>query len=215
MASALYRWVGPPLVRRPSLVSFLAGQALGYYGSWTLFALSHHYIVWIAAEIAYPRRKDPFWDYAILGDDVVIGDEQVAKEYTHLLSRMGVTISLSKSLISRNGTLEFAKKYWTHQLQVDLSPISMRALTMCRSTLGLCQLSRKYSITNMAVLQRLAGAGYRDRVRSRLMSTQSRRWERLKAAACKPWAAATFRMVDWTRFSCQSLSEGKNGRLSL
>ena len=108
---------------------------------------------------------------------------------------MGVTISLSKSLISRNGTLEFAKKYWTQKLQVDLSPISMRTLTMCRSTLGLCQLSRKYSITNMAVLQRLAGAGYR--VRSRLMSTQSRRWERLKAAACKPWGSQRLPLEWW------------------
>lgn len=37
----------------------------------------------------------------------------------------------------------------------------------------------------MNVLQRLAGAGYR--VRARLMSTQSKRWERLKAAAAKPY----------------------------
>jgi hypothetical protein len=80
-------------------ISFLAGQALGYYGSWTLFALSHHYIIWLAAEMFYPSSMDPFTSYAILGDDVVIADAQVAKQYCLLLEQMGVSISLSKSLI--------------------------------------------------------------------------------------------------------------------
>lgn len=53
-------------------VSFLAGQALGYFGSWSLFAL----FMWLAAQMAYP-----FSDYAILGDDVLITDDKVAVEY--------------------------------------------------------------------------------------------------------------------------------------
>lgn len=105
-------------------------------------------MVWMAAKVAYPNRKSPFWDYAILGDDVVIADARVADEYTKLLDRMGVTIPLSKSFIEENGTLEFAKKYWTKQTLLDLSPISLRALTMCPSTIGLCQLNHKYSISN-------------------------------------------------------------------
>ena len=28
----------------------LFGQPLGYYTSWPLFALSHHVVVWVAAE---------------------------------------------------------------------------------------------------------------------------------------------------------------------
>ncbi|PHT46098.1 hypothetical protein CQW23_15256 [Capsicum baccatum] len=51
------------------------------------------------------------------------------------------------------------------------------------TTLGLCTVSNKYPI-GISVLQRLYGAGFR--VRSRLYSTQSKRWERLKAAAQKP-----------------------------
>ena len=31
-------------------VSFMAGQPLGYYSSWPLFALSHHLLVWWCAE---------------------------------------------------------------------------------------------------------------------------------------------------------------------
>jgi len=88
-------------------------------------------------------------------------------------------------LISENGTLEFAKRYWSHDLQVDLSPISLKALTMCRTTLGLCQIAHRYNIQSVNVVQRLGGAGYR--VRARLLSTQSRRWSRLRAALGKPY----------------------------
>lgn len=164
-------------------IAFLTGQPLGYYGSWSLFSLSHHYIVWLAAKHAYPKRTTPFSDYALLGDDILITDSNVAQQYRKLLDRLGVTISESKSIISDNGTIEFAKRYWTKSMQKDLSPISLRLLLSCRTTLGLCGISVKYS-TSMSILQRLGGAGYR--VRSRLFSTQSKRWERLKAAARKP-----------------------------
>lgn len=119
----------------------------------------------------------------------------VAREYSLLLERLGVTISLSKSIISENGTLEFAKRYWTKDMQKDLSPISLRALTGCRSTIGLCQLACKYGIQKMSVLQPLAGAGYR--VRSRLMSIQTKRWERLKAAAGKPHGSQQLPLEYW------------------
>ncbi|KAI9070795.1 hypothetical protein K1719_047243, partial [Acacia pycnantha] len=120
--------------------------------------------------------------YALLGDDIFIADEEVAREYSAILKQLDVQISLPKSIVSRNGTMEFAKRYWTKDMQV---PISLRALTACRSTVGLVQLASKYNITSVNVLQRLAGAGYR--VRARLMSNQSKRWTRLKVAAGKPF----------------------------
>lgn len=47
-----------PFVRKQnSFLSFVAGQPLGYYGSWALFALSHHFIVWLSAEKVYPGKK--------------------------------------------------------------------------------------------------------------------------------------------------------------
>ncbi|KAI4295030.1 hypothetical protein MLD38_040701 [Melastoma candidum] len=82
-------YLGHPLVRRPVEVQFLAGQALGYYGSWSLFSLSHHYIIWLAALQVYPNQDTPFLDYAILGDDVVICDSLVATEYRKLLDSLG------------------------------------------------------------------------------------------------------------------------------
>jgi hypothetical protein len=54
----------------------------------------------MAAQRAYPDRRRPFWDYAILGDDVVIGDCKVASESQTLLQQMGVSISMKKSTIS-------------------------------------------------------------------------------------------------------------------
>lgn len=39
----------PFVKKRPSTFSFVAGQPLGDYSSWPLFALSHHLLVWICA----------------------------------------------------------------------------------------------------------------------------------------------------------------------
>ncbi|KAF4346743.1 hypothetical protein F8388_002529, partial [Cannabis sativa] len=50
-----------------------------YYASWPMFSLSHHMVVWLAAERVYPG-SGKFKAYAILGDDVVIADSRVAKE---------------------------------------------------------------------------------------------------------------------------------------
>lgn len=44
---------------------------------WPLFALSHHFVVWYCADKVYPGKK--FSKYALLGDDIVIGDAAVAE----------------------------------------------------------------------------------------------------------------------------------------
>ncbi|KAF3651599.1 hypothetical protein T459_32853 [Capsicum annuum] len=129
-----------------SEIAFLTGQPLGYYRSWSIFSFSHHYIVWLATKYAYPTRTASFVDYTLLGDDILITDLKMVEQYRKLLDRLGVTISESKSIIFDNGIIEFAKRYWTKSMQVDLSPISLRSLLSCRTTLGLCNLSTKYSI---------------------------------------------------------------------
>lgn len=87
----------------------MAGQPLGYYGSWSLFSLTHHILVWWAAEQVYPYCR--FTKYAILGDDVVIADKRVAGVYESCLQRLGVMISYQKYLISCTGAIEFAKRF--------------------------------------------------------------------------------------------------------
>lgn len=47
---------------------------------------------------------------ALLGDDIVIADRAVAEQYLGLLKKMSVSVSEAKSLVSDNGSLEFAKQ---------------------------------------------------------------------------------------------------------
>jgi len=182
-------------VRKPRSVSFLVGQPLGYKGSWSLFSLSHHFIVWCAAAKAYPESTTPFTDYALLGDDIVIADQCVALEYRRYLALMGVSISLPKSIISTNGSCEFGKRFWTDFLKKDLSPISMKALLDCRNIRGLAQLRHKYNIERLFLLCRLGGGGYR--VCSRLMSKQTPKWERLKVVSSKPFGRKQMPLEFW------------------
>lgn len=84
--------------------------------------------MWLAAWRAIPGRR--FYDYAVLGDDLVIGHSGVAQEYLKIMSDIEVTISKEKSLISHSGALEFAKRYITDAGMRDLSPVSFRELNM-------------------------------------------------------------------------------------
>lgn len=70
----------------------MAGQPLGYYGSWPLFAFSHHLLVWWAAEQVRPGIK--FDRYAVLGDDVLIADPDVARVYQSALKKLLLLVSL-------------------------------------------------------------------------------------------------------------------------
>jgi len=57
---------------------------------------------------------------------VVLANASVAREYLLLLQEIGVEVGLAKSLISRNGTFEFAKK--TYRSGVDVSGISLQMI---------------------------------------------------------------------------------------
>ena len=70
----------------------MAGQPLGYYGSWPLFAFSHHLLVWWAAEQVRPGIQ--FDRYAVLGDDVLIADPDVARVYQSALKKLLLLVSL-------------------------------------------------------------------------------------------------------------------------
>lgn len=141
------------------LISFIAGQPLGYRGSWPLFALSHHMIIWWAAEKVMPGVK--FRNYAVLGDDVVIGDERVAHYYKYALEMLQVKISLTKSLISSTGALEFAKRFYVKSASVDLSPVSMQALLGVHLPMDRYALAFTYSVKRWSTFLKLGGMGYK------------------------------------------------------
>jgi hypothetical protein len=62
----------------------------------------------------------------LLGDDIVIANKQVADSYLLLMDDLGVDINLSKSLVSVDGALEFAKKLYKDN--IDLSPLGPKSL---------------------------------------------------------------------------------------
>ena len=130
--------VDKPIASTMYELAFITGQPLGYYGPWSPFSLSRHYLVWLAAQHAQPNRDAPFTDYAILGDDVIIASDSIASQHTKLLAKLSIQISYSKSRISKSGAVEFANKFWVKEMQVDLSPVSLKSLLCCRSTIGLC-----------------------------------------------------------------------------
>jgi len=69
-------------------------------------ALTHHFIVWLAAARAH---KGPRGCYALLGDDIVICDSDIAFEYKQIMSELNVEISPTKTHNSKE-LFEFAKR---------------------------------------------------------------------------------------------------------
>jgi hypothetical protein len=70
-----------------------------------MLAVTHHIIVRAAALSLKIFNYDR---YLVLGDDIVIADQNVAEAYLRIMDLLGVSINLSKSIISSE-ILEFAK----------------------------------------------------------------------------------------------------------
>ncbi|ROV86622.1 hypothetical protein VSDG_10208 [Cytospora chrysosperma] len=149
----------PFVKRKSSTVCFVAGQPLGYYSSWPLFSLAHHILIWWCADQVKPGIK--FRQYAVLGDDVLITDPDVAKVYEKSLSDLGVAINYQKSLISDCGAAEFGKRFRYDMLKEDLSPISIRSLLNSYHPFGLVAIADKYNIKRFSTLARIGGAGFK------------------------------------------------------
>jgi len=79
---------------------------MGAYSSFAMLTVTHHVIVRVAA---LQVGLQNFSDYAILGDDIVICNDDVASKYLELMSSLGLDINLGKSVISKDFA-EFAKR---------------------------------------------------------------------------------------------------------
>jgi len=99
-------------------VLYGCGQPMGAYSSWPAMALTHHYLVkYSALKIGITN----FWDYALLGDDIVIANAGVAQSYQETLKYLDMPISQSKTHIS-NDIYEFAKR-WVYK-GTEVTPFS-------------------------------------------------------------------------------------------
>ncbi|XLR47424.1 hypothetical protein HN51_031532, partial [Arachis hypogaea] len=165
-------------VKKRTLVSFIAGQPLGYQSSWPLFALSHHLVVWVAAEQEYPGKV--FKKYAVLGDDVVIADPKVTSRYETLVQRLGVKVSAAKGIRSPVGACEFAKCFCVDNLTVDLSAVSMRKAADVKSPIGWYSyvISMPKSV-RLSTLLRIGGFGFKAASRPIGCPTHGKRGRRL------------------------------------
>jgi len=99
----------------PKGVVYGTGQPMGAYSSWPVMALTHHIIVQVAAQrsgLSGTRTRPRFENYCLLGDDLVIADDRVAKEYKDMLIVLDMPFSEAKTHVSKT-TFEFAKR-WFH-----------------------------------------------------------------------------------------------------
>lgn len=123
-----------------------------------MLALTHHFIVQVAA-VRAGYRMGSFNLYAVLGDDIVIANKKVARQYLILLDQLGVSVGLAKSLISPRGVLEFAKRYMSSR--ADLSPVPFKEVgASLQAFNGMSALVNKYSL-KLTTVARLYGYGYR------------------------------------------------------
>lgn len=109
----------------------------------------------------FPKWK-LYTNYAILGDDVVIGDARVATQYLEIMKSLGVGVNTSKSLLSHRGTaFEFAKR--TVVNGVDCSPVAFKEFFAATRHLGaFIEMVGKFSVPLPLALQAM-GVGWRVR----------------------------------------------------
>lgn len=119
-----------PKSRKPTPsdeVYYAVGQPMGTLSSWSAFTLTHHAIVRMCESRSGLKVGK---NYYILGDDIVLFDERLAKEYSDFMRKSGVAISIAKSYspneFGRSGA-EFAKRLFTREGH-DVSPLPLRLI---------------------------------------------------------------------------------------
>jgi hypothetical protein len=193
----------PPGVEGPEADTPLvygAGQPMGALTSWAAFSLTHHCLVQYAAYRAL-RRHGFFKDYALLGDDIVIANGEVALVYQTLLLEIGVEYGLAKSLISSTGSFEFAKR--TFARGKDVSGISLLALGIAKADhTVLEQILTRFGndSTLMETLRRAAkvlGYGYRSLARLPAVLEKKSRLQGLAILLSRPGSPWGLEVTQW------------------
>lgn len=100
-------------------LQYSVGQPMGCYSSWAMFTLTHHLVV---AWCAHLCGHTNFTNYILLGDDIVIKDNKVAKQYKRVMRLLGVDISEAKTHVSKD-TYEFAKRWIRRGKEVSGLPL--------------------------------------------------------------------------------------------
>jgi hypothetical protein len=113
--------VGYPFSTVGGPVVYNCGNPMGAYSSWSAFAVAHHFVVYVACQ-----RSGVKWStarYVLLGDDILIGDSRVARQYLKILGILGVEASPSKTYVSKE-LCEFAKRLLYRGQEITPFPVS-------------------------------------------------------------------------------------------
>jgi hypothetical protein len=119
-------------------VSYAVGQPMGFLTSWATMAITHHAIINFA-------KKDKSF-YGIIGDDIVIASKRGAEDYKNILDRLGMEISLEKSVLSteQHKLGEIAKRLFIDGFEI--SPIPPDILIKSTGTIiGFLEFIRVFS----------------------------------------------------------------------
>jgi hypothetical protein len=141
---------------------YAVGQPMGALSSWAMLALTHHFLVQAAAWMSGRVPVGTLYtNYAVLGDDLVIGNKDVKDAYLLILKSLGMEVNISKSIISDRGTaLEFAKRTFFNGM--DVSPFPLSELGAAQTLLpALIQYKEKYNLSLVELL-RVLGFGWRN-----------------------------------------------------
>lgn len=112
----------------PNYIRYGRGQPMGALSSWASLALTHHFIVQLAA-----MRVDlfPFEGYRVLGDDIIISGEEVANSYKQVclefeipINNKGITSDPARSVSKGKSLANFANQYYLGT--ENISPISLK-----------------------------------------------------------------------------------------
>jgi hypothetical protein len=112
-------------------VQYKTGNPMGFYGSFTLTSLLHHFLFFeccLELNIKWSDAK-----YKLLGDDVIIWDERLALNYSKRLQQYNIKKSDLKTIIG-NYLFEFAKRKFYRG--VEVSPISYKAFLKANNSIN-------------------------------------------------------------------------------
>jgi len=93
-------------------ISWTVGAPLGLYPVFASFTLWHHSMVQSCFSHLSIPQVGGVWPYAIIGDDLWLGNAEVADLYVSRMLSLGVQASTSKGLVSRS-TADFAGRVIT------------------------------------------------------------------------------------------------------
>jgi hypothetical protein len=117
-------------------IRYNVGNPMGFYTSWPLTTLCHHFLIYVCCQEIGKSWKSA--NYKLLGDDIIIFDDDLAEKYQEIIHLIGMDIQWQKSHIS-NSLFEFAKRVFTPN--GEISPFSIKgALSGSKSYFGFIEL---------------------------------------------------------------------------